>query len=113
MDTPWPLLALVLVAVPFVLALRRATDLFVVRVRGGRATFVRGRMPQALLDDIAEVVRTPPVSEAVLRVVRRDGRAELIAKGTLDAAHLQRLRNVIACYSLPRIMAGGRPGRPR
>jgi hypothetical protein len=107
----WVLLAFVLVCVPFALALQRATELFVVRVRDGRATFVRGRIPQALLDDISDVVQDPPVRVARLYAVRRRGRAVLVTKGELASSQKQRLRNVIGQYPLQRIAAGGRPGR--
>ena len=109
----WVVLAFVLVCVPFALALRRATELFVVRVRNGRATFVRGRIPQALLDDISDVVKDPPVRVARLYAVRRRGRAVLVTKGELASSQRQRLRNVIGQYPLQRIAAGGRPNRSR
>jgi uncharacterized protein DUF3634 len=107
----WVVLAFVLVCLPFALALRRATELFVVRVRDGRATFVRGRIPQSLLDDISEVVKEPPVRRARLHAVRRGGRAVLVAQGELGSQQKQRLRNVVGQYPLQRIAAGGRPGR--
>lgn len=107
----WVVLAFVLVCLPLAIALERSTELFVVRVREGRARFVRGRIPQALLDDISEVVKEPPVHAARLRAVRRRGRAVLVTKGELDAHQKQRLRNVVGQYPLQRIAAGGRPGR--
>jgi hypothetical protein len=110
-DFLWLVLAFVLVCVPFALALRRATELFVVRVRDGRATFVRGRIPQALLDDIADVVKDPPVRAARLYAMRRRGHAVLVTKGELASSQKQRLRNVIGQYPLQRITAGGKPGR--
>jgi hypothetical protein len=107
----WVVLAFVLACLPLAYALRRSRELFVVRVRHGRATFVRGRIPQALLDDIAEVVKNPPVGAARLYVVRRRGRAALVTKGQLGPHQGQQLRNVIGQYPLQRIAAGGRPGR--
>jgi hypothetical protein len=98
---------------PLLVSVRRAADLFVVRVRGGRAVFVRGRMPQSLLHDISDVVRSPPVSEAVLRVVRRSGEAELLVEGEVSEGQRQQLRNAIGRFSVQRIMGGGRPARPK
>jgi len=110
--TPVALLAGALLA--FLLlgyGLRRSAELFVLHVRAGRVAFVRGRMPQALLDDFAEVVRNPPLARARLSAVRRDGRATLVARGQIGEAQLQQLRNVLGQYPLQRILGGGRPGR--
>lgn len=97
----------------FFVAIRRATELFVVKVRDGQAHFFRGRMPQSLLDEIDDVVRTPPVAQADLQVVRRSGRPELSVRGELHADQLQRLRNVLGRYSAQRIAAGGKRRRGR
>lgn len=102
-----------LLLLPLVVSIRRSTELFKVKVRGGTTRFVRGRMPQSLLSDIDDVVRGAHIRDADLTVVRRDGRPELRAKGELSGGQLQRLRNVVACYTLPRIAAGGRPARRR
>jgi hypothetical protein len=98
---------------PLVVSIRRSTDLFVVRVRAGQAHFVRGRMPHGLLHDIADVVNSPAIAEAELRAVRRAGQAELVVRGEVGSEQRQRLRNVVGCYSLPRILAGGPPARRR
>jgi hypothetical protein len=97
-----------LALLPLVIAIRRATELFVVKVRDGEAFFFRGRMPQSLLDEINDVVRRPKVAAAELRVVRRSGRPELSARGELSADQLQRIRNVLGRYGVQRIAAGGR-----
>lgn len=111
--TPLLLLAaLVLALTPLVLAIRRSTELFVIKVRGGQAHFFRGHIPQGLLDEMADVVRVPPVAHVDLVVVRRDGRPELVVRGTLHPDQAQRLRNVLGQYSVQRIAAGGsRRGR--
>jgi hypothetical protein len=98
---------------PLIVSIRRGTELFVVRVRDGQVRFTRGRMPQGLLDDIADVVDSPPIRRAELRAVRRGGRAELVARGELSPDQQQRLRNVLGRYPVPQIMAGARPGRRR
>jgi uncharacterized protein DUF3634 len=94
---------------PLVVSIRRSTDLFVIKVRAGHAFFVRGRIPQSLLHDIDDVVASPPIEHAELRAVRRVGQAELLVRGEVGSEQRQRLRNVLGCYSLQRILAGGRP----
>ena len=102
------LAALALALVPLVVGIRRSTELFVVHVRHGEPRLVRGRLPQSLLDEIADVVRAPRVSAARLRVVRRSGQPSLSIHGDVDDAGAQRLRNVIHRYGVARIAAGAR-----
>lgn len=103
------LVALALALVPLIVSIRRSTELFLIQVRDGKARFTRGRIPQSLLDDIADVVRSPPVERAELRAVRRGGQPEWAVRGALGSDQLQRLRNVLGRYSAQRISAGGRP----
>ena len=105
------LAALAVALLPLIVAVRRATELFVIKVRDGKAHFFRGRIPQGLLDDIGDVVRSPRVARAELRVVRRSGLPELSARGEIGPDQLQRLRNVLGRYSVQRIAAGGRRRR--
>jgi Protein of unknown function (DUF3634) len=107
------ILALSLLLLPLVISIRRSTELFRVRVRAGKATFVRGRMPPSLLADLSDVVRVPAIERAEIWAVRRSGKARLQTKGELSAEQSQRLRNVIGTYSLQRILAGARPPRRR
>jgi len=102
------LAALTLALAPLVVGIRRSTELFVIHVRSGEPRLIRGRLPQSLLDEIADVVRRAPVRAARLRVVRRDGQPSLLLHGDVDAADAQRLRNVIHRYGVARIAAGGR-----
>jgi Protein of unknown function (DUF3634) len=102
------LAALGLAVLPLVIGIRRGAELFVVKVRDGEAHLFRGRIPQSLLDEIDDVVRMPSVAEAELRVVRRGGKPELEARGSLGLDQTQRLRNVLGRYSVQRIAAGGR-----
>lgn len=108
----WLLLAILALALlPLIISIRRGTELFLIKVRDGHAIFSRGRMPQGLLDDIVDVVRSPPIERAELRAVRRGGQPELVVQGVVSADQKQRLRNVIGRYSVQRISAGGRPVR--
>jgi hypothetical protein len=99
---------LALALVPLVVGIRRSTELFVIHVRSGEPRLVRGRLPQSLLDDIADIVRSPVVRAARLRVVRRAGQPSLSIDGDVDDAGAQRLRNVIHRYGVAKIAAGGR-----
>lgn len=101
--------AALLALLPLIRSVRRATQLFVVKVRAGQALFVRGRMPHGLLADIADVVRSSHIEHAEVRAVRRSGRAELYFAGVVSPEDQQRLRNAVACYSLQRISTGARP----
>ncbi|HTM44107.1 MAG TPA: DUF3634 family protein, partial [Polyangiaceae bacterium] len=74
------LLAL-LCALP-VLGAIRANQLFVLRVKRGRLTFLRGRIPQQLFDQIADLARNAP--DCRLIATRDDGRPRLICRGPLD-----------------------------
>jgi len=106
------ILALSLLLLPLGLSIRRSTELFRVRVRDGKARFVRGRLPPRLLTDLSDVVRSPPVARAEIWAVRRSGKPRLQTKGELSREQQQRLRNIIGTYSLARILAGARgPGR--
>ncbi len=100
--------AVLLALLPVIWAVRRSTELFVIKVRDGEAHFFRGHIPQGLLDEIEDVVGAPRVAHVDLVVVRRDGRPELSARGELHPDQAQRLRNVLGQYSVQRIAAGGR-----
>ena len=100
---------LCLLSIPLILSIYRSNELFVVEVRKGKVRFTRGRIPQRLLDDIADVVRRPRVVSGRIRVVKEGGRPRVQAEGQFDPDHLQRLRNVVGTYDLAQIRAGGRP----
>jgi hypothetical protein len=107
-----PLLVALLVllgSTPLILALIRANELFFLRVRRGQVKLVRGKIPPALLADIGDVVRDPPVEAATLRGVVEDRAARLYAEGDLGDAQRQRLRNVIGQWPVTRIRNA--PGR--
>lgn len=102
------LAALALALLPLIVGIRRSTELFVIHVRRGEPRLIRGRIPQSLLDEITDVVRSSRVVGARLRVVRRSGQPSLSIRGDVDADGAQRLRNVIHRYGVARIAAGGR-----
>jgi hypothetical protein len=109
---PLVIVLLLLVAtVPLVVALLRANELFFLRIRGGRVTIPRGRLPQGLLDDITSVLRDPPIADATVRGVSEGGRVRLYAEGPLDEGQRQRLRNVIAQWPVTRVRNANRARR--
>jgi hypothetical protein len=96
-------LLLLLVTVPLVVALMRANELFLLRIRDGRVRLSRGRIPPGLLGEIADVLRDPPVAEGTLRGVSEDGRVRLYPDAPLSEAQKQRLRNVIGQWPLAKV----------
>jgi Protein of unknown function (DUF3634) len=101
-------LLLLLAMSPLVVALMRANELFYLRLRGGGVRVARGRIPQALLNDIADVLRDPPVAEGAIRGVSEDGRARLYPECELSEGQRQRLRNVVARWPVATIRAAPR-----
>jgi Protein of unknown function (DUF3634) len=101
-----------LLGIPFALALRRSNELFCVEIAGKHVRIVRGRLPQRLLDDLADVFSRPPKERARIRVVVEQGRARVVvAGGQLSDARLQQTRNVVGTYHVAQIRAGGRARR--
>jgi hypothetical protein len=101
-------LLLLVVMAPLVVALLRANELFYLRLSGGRVRVARGRIPQQLLNDLADVLRDPPV-EGALRGVSEDGRVRLYPEGELSEGQRQRLRNVVAAWPVVRVRNAPRP----
>jgi hypothetical protein len=100
---------LVVFAVPLAVAIARSNELFVLRVEDGQTRAVRGRVPQRLLDDLADVVRRPKVSAAQIKVIVEDQHPRVVVtRGELPAGQLQALRNVVGTWPLAKIRAGGR-----
>jgi hypothetical protein len=108
MDFWFGALLLLLLALPIARAIYRSTELFVLRVQDGRCRFVRGRMPQRLLDDLSQVLARTR-SSGQLRAVQERGSAVWVAKGEFAPSTLQQLRNVLGTYPLAKIKAGGKP----
>ncbi len=94
------LVLVALLAIPFVVALSRANELFVLELRGGQLEKVRGHVPPRLLADLEDVVRRSGAREGRLRVVREDGRPRLVLGSGWDEGVAQRLRNVVGTWKL-------------
>jgi hypothetical protein len=104
-------LVLLLVLIPLVLSLLRANELFCLKLRDGRLHIARGRIPQALLDDLADVLRDPPVTRGTLRGVIEDRRVQVRTDAELTDAQRQRIRNVVAAWPIARVRNAPRPRR--
>lgn len=107
----WLIIALAVLAVlsiPLVISIRRSTELFVIRVEAGKARFIRGRMPQRLLNEISDVVRRERIQAGEIRCIVESGRPRIFAPGLRDG-HVQQLRNVVGTYQIAQIRAGGPP----
>ena len=101
-------LLLLAAAVPLVLALVRANELFCLRVKDKRIGVVRGRIPQGLLDEIDDVFRREP-ADATVRGVVEDGRPRLYVDGDVGPHVAQRLRNVVSMWPVAKIRNAPRP----
>ena len=91
--------------------LRRATELFCVRVVSGQPRHVRGRIPPALFNDICDVLASSRVETVVLRAVTEGGKPRLLVDGDLHPDQVQRLRNVLGRFKTAQIRAGRAPRR--
>lgn len=99
---------MVLLGVLFSVSLRRAPELFVLRVRGDASVpvrFIRGRIPPQLLQDLREIL-TPSDARGTLRVLTQRGVVVVEARGAFSAAVQQRVRNTVGLYSLARLRNG-------
>jgi hypothetical protein len=99
-------LVLLALALPLAVGIRRATELFHLRVSDSRVKLVRGRLPQALLSEIQDIVSRPPVTRARIRVVLDAGQARVIASGELEEGQVQQLRNVVGRFQVSQIRQG-------
>lgn len=103
------LLMLLLLTVPFAWSIFRSNELFVLEIRKGRTQARRGRLPQRLANELADVFRRAKVRRATLRVVQEDRMPQLkVTDGELSDDTLQQVRNVLGRYDLAQIKAGGR-----
>jgi hypothetical protein len=108
MASPAALLVLGAIGAIFWLILRRATELFCVRVERGSPRHVRGRMPPALFSDFCDILASPRIDGAVVRAVTEGGRPRLIVDGDLHPDQVQRLRNVLGRFQTAQIRSGRR-----
>jgi hypothetical protein len=105
----WPLLLLLVAGLAILVGLRRANELFVVDLGGGRARLARGRVPPRLLADLEDVARAAPGARGRVRVVVRSATPAVVVRGAIDEGTAQRVRNVVGQFRLAEL----RTGRPR
>ncbi len=96
---------LLLLLLPIAYGLARATELFVVSATQGKLHLVRGRLPQALFEELSDVARRNALDGVEIRAVRADGQARVIADKVSEGT-LQQLRNVVGRFPLQRIRSG-------
>ena len=97
---------LLVLIIPLAISIRRSNELFRARVRDGDVELIRGRIPQAMFDDLNDVFagraengeRTVTV-ERGLPHTRVDG---------FNEATSQRVRNVVGRFRVAEIRAGRR-----
>jgi hypothetical protein len=89
----------------------RAREICVLSVRRGRVLVLRGALPGSLLEAFTDVVERTAVASGTLRILRDGERARLEAQG-LDEHGVQRARNVLGTYPLPRLLAASPPRAP-
>ena len=105
------LLVLAVAIVALWIAAHRARELCVISVRGGRVLVMRGGLTPALQAALSEIVERAGTERGTIRVVRDGERARVEGTG-LDEHALQRARNVVGTYPLPRLLSGRRRLQP-
>lgn len=108
----WHAVLIVVALLALIIASGRARDVCVLSVRRGRVLVMRGGLPPSLESELADVFARAHVASATVRIVRDGTRARLAAHG-LDELALQRARNVLGTYSMPRLLAGHGRRAPR
>jgi hypothetical protein len=106
---PAGLVVLTVVVILALLFFARSNEVCAISVRSGAILLVRGRAPQALLNDIAEVMRRAAVKKSMVRIVKEGGGARIVADG-VDDNTAQRLRNVLGAHPY-RLFASAPPSR--
>ena len=102
----WVFLVLMALGIAaLIFSARRHAELFVIRVEGGRARVVRGRVPSRLLADIGDVVRRANVKSANIRVLSERGDA-LVEAPDISSGTQQQLRNVVGLHTVAQIRSG-------
>lgn len=85
-------------------AARRATTIAELRIDNGALGVVRGGIAPAVLADLRDVAKAPPIRELRVRIVKSSGRAEVSFFGNVSDAQAQRIRNVIGSVPLARLI---------
>jgi hypothetical protein len=94
---------LVVLAIPLAVAILRANEVVCLDVANGKIAVRRGRIPQRLLSDLADVTTRPRIARAVVRILAENGRPRVVVSGDVGEDQLQQLRNVVGTYQLAQI----------
>jgi hypothetical protein len=78
--------------------LTRMRQLFHVSIREGKVLVVRGRVPGAMLHEIAESMSRPRVRRGSIKAYKTETGTRLSFGGDIDEGRQQRMRNVFALY---------------
>jgi hypothetical protein len=104
-------LVLLLGLLALLLFASRAREVCVLSVRRGRLMVMRGALPPAVFEALADVVERSAVARGTIQILRDGERGRVQASG-LDSHAEQRVRNVIGTYPLVRLLAGARAPSP-
>ena len=99
-----PLVVIVVALGGLWIAARRHITICVAEVTDGHLRLKQGGLAPGILADLADVLARPRVPRATLRIVRAGGVAELTVHGSVSAAQVQQLRNVIGSVPLARLI---------
>lgn len=88
---------------PLILAVTRANEVFVLRVRSGTIVSVRGRLPQRLQHDLEDIVARPASGWGRLKVRSENGRGTVYFWGDFSEAQRQRARNVVGLWTVKQL----------
>jgi hypothetical protein len=99
-----PLVVIVVALAGLWMAARRQITICVAEVTDGHLHIKQGGLAPGILADLADVLARPRVPRATLRIVRAGRLAELTVNGSMPAAQVQQLRNVIGSVPLARLI---------
>lgn len=102
---PWVLVAAFVVAW---VVLDRLTELFCLSWRKGELRLVRGAIPPALKNDLADALTRMKVDSCTIKAKREEQGARLTAPG-LDDFSEQRLRNIFQIYPVATLRSAQQP----
>jgi len=81
----------------------RALVVFELTIKEGKLVRARGRIPQALLNDLLGVCPHGHATTLTIRCHMDQGRARLVTRGPIDDDSIQRMRNLLALWPLVRL----------
>lgn len=84
-------------------AARRAVTVAELKIESGVVRVVRGGIAPPILGDLRDVASRPPIRDLRIRILRSNGRAEVVLVGEVSEQQAQRIRNVIGSVPLARL----------